>query len=122
MRPAVRKSGAVWTVTLDGLPIGAFRTWARAMNHATRTAASRVGIVKAPANPDVGARCGICRLGLWHPTAEHVTTDLHCDLYAACHCGRPVYTDPDGHTRGLCAHCDAVRCDAYPGECRDHTL
>lgn len=37
-----------------------------------------------------------------------------------CHCGaRPVYGydgDPT-HTRGLCEHCDLVRCDAYPGEC-----
>ena len=28
------------------------------------------------------------------------------------------YNDSDpSHTRGLCSDCDAVRCDAYPGEC-----
>ena len=39
----------------------------------------------------------------------------------ACHCGEPVDYGFDGdptHHRGMCAHCDAVRCDAYPGECR----
>jgi len=34
-----------------------------------------------------------------------------------CHCGEPAITHADGFTRGLCAGCDAVRCDAYPGEC-----
>ena len=36
-----------------------------------------------------------------------------------CHCGKPVYfekaipgPDPRGFTRGLCADCDAERCDA----------
>lgn len=35
-----------------------------------------------------------------------------------CHCGAPVdksiYRD-----RGMCTRCDDVRCDAYPGECRN---
>ena len=41
-------------------------------------------------------------------------------FHPACHCGEPVVFGYDGdpsHTRGLCADCDAVRCDAYPGEC-----
>ena len=37
-----------------------------------------------------------------------------------CHCGMPVVYgydgDPTNH-RGMCEHCDSVRCDAYPGEC-----
>ena len=41
-------------------------------------------------------------------------------FHPACHCGDPVtfgYDSDPSHTRGLCADCDAVRCDAYPGEC-----
>lgn len=37
-----------------------------------------------------------------------------------CHCGAPVVFGYDGdptHHRGMCGHCDAVRCDAFPGEC-----
>lgn len=37
-----------------------------------------------------------------------------------CHCGGHVRYGYDGnptHHRGMCADCDAVRCDAYPGEC-----
>lgn len=37
-----------------------------------------------------------------------------------CHCGEPVVYGYDGdpaHHRGMCEHCDAVRCDAYPGAC-----
>lgn len=37
-----------------------------------------------------------------------------------CHCGRPVTFGFDGdpsHHRGMCADCDAVRCDAYLQEC-----
>lgn len=37
-----------------------------------------------------------------------------------CHCGRPVAYGFDGdptHHRGMCAECDARRCDAYPLEC-----
>ena len=37
-----------------------------------------------------------------------------------CHCGEPVAFGFDGdptHHRGMCADCDSVRCDAYPGEC-----
>lgn len=37
-----------------------------------------------------------------------------------CHCGRPVAFGYDGdptHHRGMCADCDAVRCDAYPMDC-----
>jgi hypothetical protein len=37
-----------------------------------------------------------------------------------CHCGRPVTFGFDGdltHHRGMCADCDAVRCDASPDEC-----
>lgn len=37
-----------------------------------------------------------------------------------CHCGTPVAFgfdgDPTNH-RGMCARCDAVRCDAHPGAC-----
>ena len=44
---------------------------------------------------------------------------------STCHCGAleiwHAYTHGNGHpggwTRHLCEHCDAVRCDAYPGEC-----
>jgi hypothetical protein len=38
-----------------------------------------------------------------------------------CHCGEPVTYGFDGdpiHHRGMCAHCDRVRCDAYPGDCK----
>ena len=41
-------------------------------------------------------------------------------FHPACHCGEPVvfgYGSDPSHTRGLCDDCDAVRCDAYPGEC-----
>lgn len=41
-------------------------------------------------------------------------------FHPSCHCGEPVEFGYDGdpsHTRGLCKDCDAVRCDAYPGEC-----
>lgn len=37
-----------------------------------------------------------------------------------CHCGEVVSYGFDGnpeHHRGMCAHCDPIRCDAYPGEC-----
>ena len=37
-----------------------------------------------------------------------------------CHCGDRVqygFDDDATHHRGMCVHCDAVRCDAYPGEC-----
>lgn len=37
-----------------------------------------------------------------------------------CHCGGPLHYGFDGdpsHHRGMCADCDLVRCDAYPGEC-----
>lgn len=37
-----------------------------------------------------------------------------------CHCGDPVTYGYDGNAqyhRGMCEHCDAIRCDAYPGEC-----
>lgn len=40
------------------------------------------------------------------------------DPVITCHCGRPVIIHPDGFTRGMCEHCDSVRCDAYPMECR----
>ena len=38
----------------------------------------------------------------------------------ACHCGEPVIVHylPEPFTRWLCQHCDEVRCDAYPGECK----
>ncbi|WP_332645094.1 hypothetical protein [Aeromicrobium sp.] len=39
---------------------------------------------------------------------------------AVCHCLAPVVWGYDGnprHHRGMCEHCDSVRCDAYPGEC-----
>jgi hypothetical protein len=40
-----------------------------------------------------------------------------------CHCGEPIvmdcYSSEYGwSSRGLCATCSAVRCDAYPGACR----
>ena len=41
-------------------------------------------------------------------------------FHPSCHCGEPVvfgYDSDPSHTRGLCDDCDAVRCDAYPGEC-----
>lgn len=37
-----------------------------------------------------------------------------------CHCGEPVTYGYDGdpaHHRGMCADCDAARCDAYPMDC-----
>lgn len=37
-----------------------------------------------------------------------------------CHCGQPVTYGYDGdptHHRGMCADCDAARCDAYPMDC-----
>lgn len=37
-----------------------------------------------------------------------------------CHCGEPVwmgYDDDQKHHRGMCGHCDPVRCDANPGAC-----
>ncbi len=37
-----------------------------------------------------------------------------------CHCGKPVVYGYDGdptHHRGMCALCDSVRCDAFPGQC-----
>lgn len=58
-------------------------------------------------------------------------TVIYCDRVAHrlapdfCHCGGvPVWHAATsehgvgGFTRGLCADCDAVRCDAYPGACR----
>ncbi len=42
------------------------------------------------------------------------------DDYQSCHCGKPISYGYDGdptHHRGMCARCDAVRCDAYPGSC-----
>lgn len=38
-----------------------------------------------------------------------------------CHCGEPVVFGFDlahpTHHRGMCGHCDAVRCDVDPGAC-----
>jgi hypothetical protein len=34
-----------------------------------------------------------------------------------CHCGQLVHTHEDGLSRGMCANCDSVRCDAFPGAC-----
>lgn len=37
-----------------------------------------------------------------------------------CHCGEPVVYGFDGdstHHRGMCQHCDAVRCDTDPYNC-----
>lgn len=53
------------------------------------------------------------------PTDEDVARAL--GIATACHCGQPVVAgyaseDPTRH-RGMCAHCDPIRCDAYPGEC-----
>lgn len=40
-----------------------------------------------------------------------------------CHCGEPIYThdEPTGFTRGLCLHCDTVRCDTWDGDCGRRT-
>lgn len=48
--------------------------------------------------------------------------DMSNDVWrtdAKCHCGDNVVVrfQWNGFTRGLCEHCDDVRCDAYPGEC-----
>lgn len=37
-----------------------------------------------------------------------------------CHCGDDLHYGYDGnltHHRGMCEHCDAARCDAFPGDC-----
>jgi hypothetical protein len=38
-----------------------------------------------------------------------------------CHCSKPIHfhKDLEGFTRYLCYECDMVRCDVYPGACRD---
>lgn len=37
-----------------------------------------------------------------------------------CHCGLPVAEVPEiNFNYGLCEHCRDVRCDAYPGACKD---
>lgn len=54
----------------------------------------------------------------WFLYHKHEVTATQ--FHPACHCGEPVVFGYDGdpsHTRGLCEDCDAVRCDAYPGEC-----
>lgn len=66
-------------------------------------------------------------LRMWE-TAEVVKRDpqmVHdaepIELYPHCHCGEPVIYGYDGdptHHRGMCEHCDSVRCDAYPGACK----
>lgn len=46
--------------------------------------------------------------------------DLIPDPPTPCHCGELVtygYDSDPRHHRGMCAHCDPIRCDAYPGEC-----
>lgn len=40
-----------------------------------------------------------------------------CDQLFKCHCGKLTKVHYDGLSRGLCEHCDSVRCDAYPGAC-----
>ena len=57
-----------------------------------------------PSPHEDGGYCEDCEA--WYSPRPHT-----------CHCGAPTYTHPDGFTRGLCVDCDAVRCDAYPGEC-----
>lgn len=50
--------------------------------------------------------------------AREIRKALEGDIF--CHCGKPVKYGFDGvadHTRGMCAECDAVRCDAEPGAC-----
>ena len=45
--------------------------------------------------------------------------EAYCGM-TPCHCGQPVQYGFDGnpgHHRGMCADCDAVRCDAEPGAC-----
>lgn len=42
------------------------------------------------------------------------------DWAEMCHCGQPVAFGFDGdptHHRGMCVHCDSVRCDVEPGTC-----
>jgi len=40
-----------------------------------------------------------------------------------CHCGKPIIHHNLGEnlsfTRDLCSVCDTVRCDAFPGACRE---
>ena len=56
--------------------------------------------------------------------AEHIDdTDIcdecdrrHASVACPCHCGDPVDTS-EFRNRGMCTHCDDVRCDAYPGGC-----
>lgn len=73
--------------------------------------------------------CIVAVVGSYHggfAVDGRVTGTLLCRVDEAdewvevCHCGQPVAFGFDGdptHHRGMCAHCDSVRCDAYPGEC-----
>lgn len=50
----------------------------------------------------------------------YVCGEINCGGHLTCHCGEAVAYGYDGdptHHRGMCEHCDAVRCDAYPGAC-----
>jgi hypothetical protein len=57
-------------------------------------------------------------------TRNEVVVTMDADE-RTCHCGQPVVYGFDGdatHHRGMCELCDSVRCDAYPGECRQPTV
>lgn len=67
---------------------------------------------------------GWCSRVMDTPEDEELRHRVIATIYQAigpdCHCGQPCVYGYDGdptHTRGLCEHCDARRCDAYPGEC-----
>lgn len=45
---------------------------------------------------------------------DDVVAELGID--ESCHCGDPIDAS-EFRNRGMCTHCDDVRCDAYPGEC-----
>jgi len=54
------------------------------------------------------------------PNWVRAAENLRASLPEVCHCGEPVTYGYDGdptHHRGMCAHCDDVRCDADPGAC-----
>jgi hypothetical protein len=65
--------------------------------------------------------CDDCQ-GIREP--DYVEPDYDEAVYQEkCHCGKPIRVYKDigmlEFTRGLCEYCDSVRCDAYPGACRD---
>lgn len=72
-----------------------------------------------PPTPLSPADCACLHNPKGHCT-EHWTTPTSPGDPEPCHCGKPVTFGYDGdptHHRGMCEHCDLVRCDAYPGAC-----